>query len=206
MPLHWNANSNLVWTTAIPGQGWASPIVWGDRVFVTTATENGTRCHVLCLDRRTGRIAWDNEVFQQVPRRKEGKNSYATPTPATDGKRVYAVFADGSIVALTTAGSLVWTNREVRYYSRHGLGASPILHNGLVILNFGPGDPSFLIAMDAASGKTEWKVELMPRMPAGGRAQMPAPISCRSPTPPPRNPPARRGSRPRPTHTAVNAA
>src|SRR5437867_6283817 len=118
LPLHWSANSNLVWKTPIPGQGWSSPIVWADRVFVTTATENGTRCHVLCLDRRTGRIACDNEVFQQVPRRKEGKNSYATPTPATDGKRVYAVFADGSIVALTTAGSLVWTNREVRYYSR----------------------------------------------------------------------------------------
>src|SRR5262245_60248845 len=98
LPVHWAAESNVVWKAAVPGEGWSSPIVWGDKVFVTSATDRGTKCHVVCLDRKSGKVVWDKEVFEQVPVRKEGKNSYATPTPVTDGKRVYAVFGDGSAV------------------------------------------------------------------------------------------------------------
>jgi outer membrane protein assembly factor BamB len=180
LPLRWSAESNVVWKTAIAGQGWSSPIVWGDQVFITSAQEGGTKCYVLCLRRQSGAILWDKEVFEQVPRRKEGKNSYATPTPATDGEQVYAVFADGSIVALTTGGSVVWTNREVQYYSRHGLGASPILHAGLLIMAFDgsnpvsaagdypnntpeerlgwqiPWDKAQLVALDVKTGKRVW--------------------------------------------------
>src|SRR5688572_18486433 len=126
LPQNWSTDSNIVWKTAVPGEGWSSPIVWNDKIFVTSATDRGTKCHVLCLDRKSGKILWDKEVFEQVPLRKEGKNSYATPTPVTEGQRVYAVFGDGSVVALTFEGGLVWTNREVQFYSRHGLGSSPI--------------------------------------------------------------------------------
>ena len=94
LPLKWSVAENVVWKTEIPGQGWSSPIVWGDRVFVTSATDNGTKCRVLCLDRKSGKISWNKEVFEQVPRRKEGKNSYATPTPVTDGQHVFAVFGE----------------------------------------------------------------------------------------------------------------
>src|SRR5437762_9671285 len=107
VPLHWGAESNVVWKTAIPGEGWSSPIVWKDRVIVTSATEDGTKCHVIAVHRTSGKVVWDKEVFQQVPLRKEGKNSYATSTPVTDGKRVYAVFGDGSIAALTLDGEVV---------------------------------------------------------------------------------------------------
>jgi outer membrane protein assembly factor BamB len=178
--LHWSTSSNVVWKTAIPGEGWSSPIVWGDRVFVTTATQNGTRCHVLCFDRVSGRVFWDKEVFEQVPLRKEGKNSYATPTPCTDGERVYAVFGDGSAVALAFDGSVIWTNREAQYYSRHGLGTSPILYGGLLIMPYDgsnrvtaagqypnntpeerlgwqiPWDKSFIAALDVKSGQRVW--------------------------------------------------
>ncbi len=136
LPLSWSAMSNIVWKAPVPGEGWSSPIVWAERLFVTTATENGTKCHVLCLDRKTGQTVWDREVFEQVPLRKEGKNSYATPTPCTDGERVYAVFGDGSAVALDFEGRVLWRNREVQHYSRHGLGASPILHEGLLIMAY----------------------------------------------------------------------
>src|SRR5687767_15833784 len=61
LPLRWSAESNVVWKTAIPGQGWSSPIVWGDRVFVTSATDNGTSCRVMSLDRNSGTILWNNE-------------------------------------------------------------------------------------------------------------------------------------------------
>ena len=180
LPLHWSATSNVTWKTEIPGEAWSSPIVWDDRVFVTTATQNGAKCHVLCIDRLSGKILWNKEVFEQVTLRKEGKNSYATSTPCTDGERVYAVFGDGSMVAVTFGGDIVWTNREVQFYSRHGLGASPILHRGLLIMPFDgsnrintpgqypnntpeerlgwqlPWDKSFIAAVDVKTGKRVW--------------------------------------------------
>jgi outer membrane protein assembly factor BamB len=180
LPVSWTAQSNVVWKAEIPGEGWSSPIVWGDRVFVTSATQSGAKCHVLCLDRKDGKVLWDKEIFEQVPLRKEGKNSYATPTPSTDGQRVYAAFGDGSIAALKFDGAIVWTNREVNFYSRHGLGASPILYEGKLIMPFDgsnrvkeagkwpenppeerlgwqiPWDKSFIAALDVNTGKRVW--------------------------------------------------
>lgn len=180
LPLFWNTTSNVVWKAAIPGEGWSSPIVWGRKVFVTTATDNHTRCRVLCLDRDSGRLLWDTPVFEIVPLRKESKNSYATPTPVADGRRVYAVFGDGSMAALDYNGGVVWTNREVAFYSRHGLGASPVLHDGLLIMPYDgsnrvlkagtwpntsdeerlgwqiPWDKAFIAAVDARTGRRVW--------------------------------------------------
>src|SRR5436190_1702983 len=136
LPMRWSSHSNLVWQTAIPGEGWSSPIIWNDKIFITCATEQGTMCRVIAVDRKSGKVIWNKDVFEQVPLRKEGKNSYATPTPVTDGKRVYAVFGDGSVAALTLEGHIVWTNRDVQFYSRHGLGASPIVHGDLLIMPY----------------------------------------------------------------------
>jgi outer membrane protein assembly factor BamB len=180
LPMHWTTESNVVWKTPIPGEGWSSPIVWKDKVFLTAATERGTKCHVVALDRKSGKILWDKEVFEQTPLRKEGKNSYATPTPVTDGNRVYAVFGDGGVAALTLDGAVAWTNREVQFYSRHGLGASPIVHDDLLIMPYDgsnrigtpgawpnntaeerlgwqiPWDKSFVAALDVKTGKRVW--------------------------------------------------
>jgi outer membrane protein assembly factor BamB len=180
LPLHWNAESNIVWKTAIPGEGWSSPIIWSGRVFLTATTEDGTQCHVICVDRASGKIAWDKQVLEQVPLRKETKNSHATPTPVTDGERVYAVFSDGSIVALDMEGSLLWINRDVKHYSRHGLGASPILYRNLLIMPYDgsnrvaapgnwpnntaeerlgwqiPWDKAEIVALDVKTGKRVW--------------------------------------------------
>ena len=107
LPLRWNASENVAWKTPIPGDAWSSPIVWGDRVFLTTATENGASCRVLSLDRRTGAVLWNKEVFRQTPGHRNNRNSYATPTPCTDGERVYAVFGDGSFAALDFGGKIL---------------------------------------------------------------------------------------------------
>jgi outer membrane protein assembly factor BamB len=171
LPLSWSETKNVAWKTPIPGESWSSPVVWEDHVFLTTATEEGRSCRVLALDRKSGRVLWDKEVFQQEPRRKEDRNSYATPTPATDGKRVYACFGDGSFAALDFSGNVVWTNRDYPFYSQHGLGTSPILHGGLLIMardgssdgedkKLGwqtPWDQSFVLALDADTGKERWK-------------------------------------------------
>jgi outer membrane protein assembly factor BamB len=171
LPLHWSSTSNVVWKTEIPGESWSSPITWGKYIFLTTATDNGQTCRVLSLNAGTGAILWNKEVFQQVPRRKEGRNSYASPTPATDGERVYACFGDGSFVALNFAGDVVWTNRDYTFYGQHGLGSSPILFNDLLIMardgssegedkKLGwqkPWDQSYLLALDIKTGKERWK-------------------------------------------------
>ena len=171
VPLHWSSTSNVLWKTPIPGESWSSPIVWGDRIFVTTATDNGESCRVLSLDRQSGQVLWSKEVLRQVPRHKQARNTYATSTPATDGERVYACFGDGSFVALSFGGEVVWTNRVYTFYGEHGLGSSPILHRGLLIMardgsNEGedkklgwqkPWDQSYVIALDAKTGKERWK-------------------------------------------------
>ena len=171
VPLHWSNSSNVLWRTAIPGESWSSPIVWGERVFVTSATENGQSCRVLSLDLKSGTVLWNKETFQQVPRHKQARNTFATPTPATDGERVYACFGDGSFAALNFSGDVVWTNRDYPFYGEHGLGTSPILHGGLLIMardgssegedkKLGwqkPWDQSYVIALDAKTGQERWK-------------------------------------------------
>ncbi|HMJ92272.1 MAG TPA: PQQ-binding-like beta-propeller repeat protein, partial [Candidatus Acidoferrum sp.] len=180
LPMEWSVEKNIAWKTPIPGDGWSSPIVWDDRVFVTSTTDNGTRCHVICVDTKSGKILWATQVFEQFVRRKENKNSHATPTPVTDGKKVYATFGDGSIVAVTFDGAVAWTNREVKFYSRHGLGSSPIVHEELVIQPYDgsqpveaagnypqvstdertgwqlPWDKSFIAALNTKTGKRVW--------------------------------------------------
>lgn len=171
LPLRFSADENIRWKTPIPGEGWSSPIVSGDHVFVTSATDDGASCRVIALDRTSGRVLWNREVFRQKLLRKENRNSYATPTPVTDGKHVFAVFGDGSIAAVDFDGDPVWINRDFPFYGQHGLGASPILYKDLLIMprdgssdgpdeKLGwqtPWDRSFLLALDKKTGKTRWK-------------------------------------------------
>lgn len=171
VPLKWTTTENIAWKAPLPGQSWSSPIVWQDTIFLTTATDEGKSCRVLALDRRTGNVLWNQEAFQQSPGHKEGRNTYATPTPATDGQRVYACFFDGSFAALDFAGRLLWTNRSYPFYSQHGLGTSPILYGNLIIMardgssqgedkGLGwqkPWDQAFIIALDVRTGKECWK-------------------------------------------------
>ncbi|HVJ81953.1 MAG TPA: PQQ-binding-like beta-propeller repeat protein [Planctomycetia bacterium] len=172
-PLEWSSSKNIAWKTEIPGDAWSSPIVWGDRAFVTTATDGGKSCRIVALDFKSGAILWNKEVFRQSLKRKEGRNTYATPTPATDGERVYACFGDGSFAATTFAGEIAWTNRDYPFYSQHGLGSSLVLHDGLLLMardgsSEGPDkgvgwqtpwDQAYVVALDAKTGKERWKTK-----------------------------------------------
>ena len=171
LPLKWSQQENIRWKAPIPGDAWSTPIIWGDRVFLTTATDKGESCRIISLETKTGKLLWDKEVFRQKPRKKETRNSYATPSPVTDGERVYAVFSDGSFVAVNFAGETVWTNRDHPFYSQHGLGASPVLSDGVLIMTMDassegedklvgwqtPWDKSYMLALDAKTGKVRWK-------------------------------------------------
>ena len=172
LPVRWGKNDNVLWKSEISGIGWSSPIVWEKHVFLTAARDNGTSCHVISVDRDGGKVLWDVEVFQQTPGRKEGRNSYATPTPVTDGRCVYAFFGGGGAVALDFDGKIVWANTENSFYSQHGLGASPILYNDLLLMPWDPSieggpeprigwqipwDKSFVRALDKNTGKERYR-------------------------------------------------
>ncbi len=171
LPVAWGPEENVAWKTEIPGVAWSSPIVWGDRIFLTTATDEGKECRVLAVDRNTGNILWDKLVFTQEPRFKHEKNTHATSTPTTDGRAVYAVFSSGGFVALDFDGNILWTNRDLHFYSQHGFGASPILYDDLLITPINPSnteepkrlgwqipwDQSYLLALDKNTGKERWR-------------------------------------------------
>jgi len=176
LPLRWSDREGVKWKTEIPGEAHSSPIVWEDRIFLTTATDGGKSCRVLCFSATDGALLWNTEVFMQETARKESRNTYATPTPVTDGRRVYAVFGGGGIVAVDFTGKVAWTFREFRFYSRHGLGASPVLEDGLLVMPWDgstdpdkegadkervgwqlPWDRSFVFALKTDDGKLAWK-------------------------------------------------
>jgi outer membrane protein assembly factor BamB len=172
LPLEWGAESGVAWRTPIPGKGWSSPIVHGERVFVTTATEEGRSFRLLSLDRDTGEVVWDLEVFQQeLESKMRSANSHATPTPVTDGRHTYVLAFDGSIAAVADDGTIAWTNRDYPFFSQHGLAVSPRLFGDLLVVPFDwssrgedelvgfqkPWDQSFLVALDKNTGSLVWR-------------------------------------------------
>ena len=171
VPLKWSATANIAWKTPVPGEGWSSPIVFDDRVFLTAATDGGASYRLLCLDRLTGSVLWNKQVLRQKPGHKSSLNSYASSTPVTDGRRVYVLAFDGSLAAVSTEGRVIWTCRDFEYYSEHGLAVSPILHGDLLIVAFDgsssgpvrklgwqkPWDQAVILALDKDTGKMRWK-------------------------------------------------
>ena len=171
VPVEWSQTSNIAWKTPVPGEGWSSPIVFEDSIFVTTATDGGVSFRLLRIERKKGTILWDKEIFRQKAGHKQQFNSYASSTPVTDGQKVFVVAADGSIAAVSMEGNVVWTNRDVDFYSEHGLAVSPILYEDLLIVAFDgsssgsdpklgwqkPWDQAVIKALDKNTGKVRWE-------------------------------------------------
>ena len=158
IPLEWSETRNIVWKTPVPGTGWSSPIVAGDKVWLTTATErDGRSLRLLAYDRATGREVINVEVFRISnfvgisP-----KNTRASPSPIVEGDRVYVHYGAEGTAALTTAGKVVWKNR-FQYESQHGSGGSPALYGDLLIISCDGADQAFVVALDKATGKVRWR-------------------------------------------------
>ncbi len=166
LPVTWSRTEGVVWKVSVPGSGHSSPIVWDDRIFLTTCIEKELKRELLCIGRADGKILWEKTVLTAPLERKNTLNSYATGTPATDGKHIYAAFygsPDIWIVCYDLDGNEVWRKSPGQFTSMHGWGCGPILYKDMVVLNCDQDAPrdqqAFIVALDKATGAERWRVD-----------------------------------------------
>jgi outer membrane protein assembly factor BamB len=160
LPLSFAEGRNVRWKTAIHGRGWSTPVVWGRQVWLTTATEDGRRLSVLCLDRDTGRILLDRVLFEVANPEPLGNdvNSYASPSPVIEEGRVYVHFGSMGTACLDTRTfRTLWTRRDLPCRHYRGPSSSPVLHGNLLLLTFDGADLQYLAALDKRTGRTVWR-------------------------------------------------
>jgi outer membrane protein assembly factor BamB len=164
------------WKVQLPGPGHSSPVVWGDRIFLTAFEREtsilrrlaGTqgRLLVLCLNRKGGRLEWQREVPADDIEKTTSVNKPASPTPATDGTRVYTYFGSVGLAAFNMDGKPAWTRKIGPFPHHMGTGSSPILAGDRIILNVEGDGPSFLYSIDKSTGRVAWRVPRKTRQAA----------------------------------------
>ena len=160
LPVNWSETENVAWKTPIAGRGWSSPAVWGQQIWLTTALDEGKSLRAVCVDRASGQIVHDVEVFaKDNPGNINSKNSHASPTPIVDGERVIVHFGAHGTACLSTAGKVLWRTNELKYNHVHGPGGSPVVWQDLVILSCDGADQQFLVALDKRTGTMRWRTD-----------------------------------------------
>ncbi|HMJ89005.1 MAG TPA: PQQ-binding-like beta-propeller repeat protein [Candidatus Acidoferrum sp.] len=159
VPLTWSETNNVKWKAAIHGRGWASPVIWGKQIWLTTASEDAKQLFALCVDADSGQILRDSKLFDvERPQFHHAFNSPASPTPVIEAGRVYITFGSPGTACLDTeSGKVLWERRDIVCNHYRGAGSSPILHGNLLIMNFDGSDHQFVMALDKDTGKTVWK-------------------------------------------------
>jgi outer membrane protein assembly factor BamB len=161
-PTRWSATENVIWKSDVPGRGHGSPAIWGERIFLPTADEAAQTQCVLCFDRRSGKKLWQTEIHRGGFMRKHSKNSFASPTPACDGERVFMPFIAENgfwLASLDMNGKLVWKKRLGDFQSVHGYGASPVFYKSSVIVIADHAKGSFITALHRRTGEVVWRTE-----------------------------------------------
>lgn len=183
-PVTWSATTNVAWQIEAPGRGWSSPVVWGERVFLTSVVTEGKfedarkglyfggerlkpsqdvhHWMVFCFDFKTGKKLWEKEVHKGVPPSPVHiKNTYASETPVADGERLYAYFGNVGLFCLDLDGKQLWSQSWGSFKTRLGWGtaASPVLYKDQLFIVNDNEEQSFLVALDARTGKQRWRVE-----------------------------------------------
>ncbi|MEX2142233.1 MAG: PQQ-binding-like beta-propeller repeat protein [Pirellulales bacterium] len=156
LPIKWSATENVRWRVPLPGPGNSTPIVSRGRVFVTQAV--GDRRTLMCFDRQDGKLLWQKGVTTKEKEPTHETNPYCGASPVTDGERVIASFASDGLFCYDFAGKELWRRTDLgRQIHIWGGGASPVIHGDLCFLNFGPGETTYLLAVDKRTGDTVWK-------------------------------------------------
>jgi outer membrane protein assembly factor BamB len=161
LPLTWSETENVVWKTPIHDSGWSSPVIWGNQIWLTTATDDGKQSFVLCIDRRNGEILHDLKLFDnEHPEDTRKYNSFASPTPAIEAGRVYVHFGSYGTACLDThTAEVLWTRRDLPCRHWRGPGSSPVIYKNLLIVHYDGYDFQYVVALDKTTGETVWKKE-----------------------------------------------
>ena len=159
LPLKWSETENITWKTPVHGEGWSSPVIWGNQIWMTTAENKGKELYAVCADRRSGKIVHDIKLFDVAePGRKNPLNSYASPTPVIEAGRVYVTFGTYGTACLNTeTGKVIWSRRDINCDHDMGPGTSPIAYGSMLIMAMDGCDVQYVIALDRKTGKTVWK-------------------------------------------------
>jgi outer membrane protein assembly factor BamB len=186
IPESWNIESkaNILWSTEIPGVGHSSPIVWGDRIFLTTAIGYESNWHddsvehtwkIFSIDAETGKILWDQTAYKGLPRAKRHeKSSQANSTPVTDGKYVAAIMGSEGLFVYDFNGKLVW-KKDLGLLnpglasdntSQWGYASSPIIYKNMLIIQIDKHENSYLAAFNVEDGKEIWKTPRPDELPS----------------------------------------
>jgi outer membrane protein assembly factor BamB len=156
LPEKWSTTENVKWRTELPEPGNSTPIVWGDRVFVTQAV--GDRRTVMCFNRQDGKLLWQSGVTTKEKEPTHGTNPYCSASAVTDGERVIVSFASDGLFCYDFSGKELWQRTDLgRQIHIWGNAASPVIHGDICFLNFGPGEITYLLAVDKKTGRTIWK-------------------------------------------------
>jgi outer membrane protein assembly factor BamB len=178
VPIQWNAadgkSENIAWKVATPGYGHSSPIVLGERIFLTACIEAENRRVLLCYDRATGKPLWQRDVVAAPLEFKHGLNSFASSTPTADAEHVYVTFLEPDdsgkgksdatpghmvVAAFDHEGNQKWLVRPGRFSSRHGYCSCPVLYKDLVIVNGDHDGDAYIVALRRGTGETVWKID-----------------------------------------------
>jgi outer membrane protein assembly factor BamB len=163
-PVNWGSDKNVSWKTPISGQGWSSPVLLKNQLFLTSAIQQKDHydLNVLCVNAADGKIVWEKTAFQsdiKSAERLHKKNSKASPTPVTDGERVYFHFGHLGTCAYDLKGEQVWKTTDYTYDPQHGNGGSPILVDDKLVFSCDGNDKQILVALHTKTGKEAWKTD-----------------------------------------------
>ncbi len=159
LPIKWSETENIRWKTPVPGKAWSSPVVWGDRVWLTNATADGKELSALAVDLAGGKVLLNIKVFEIAkPAFCIPTNSYASSTPCIEEGRVYVHFGSAGTACLDTAtGKVLWARQDLPCNHWRGPASSPILYRDLLIVHFDGYDQQYVVALDKKTGKTVWR-------------------------------------------------
>jgi outer membrane protein assembly factor BamB len=161
LPIRWSERENVAWKTAIPGKAWSSPVIWGDRIWLTTAPEDGKELLAICVDKNSGKVLLNKPLHQVAsPQYCIPFNSYASPSPVIEEGRVYVSFGSPYNACLDSrTGEVIWERTDFVCNHFRAAGSSPLLHGNLLFLHFDGSDRQYVVAMDKRTGKTVWKTD-----------------------------------------------
>lgn len=157
LPVRWSTTENIRWKVALPDRGNSTPVVWGDKVFLTQAIEAKNERTLMCFARADGKLLWQKSVTYVAKEKTHEANPYCSASPSTDGERVIVCHGSAGVFCYDFDGKEIWKRDLGKQDFGWGSGSSPVLHGDVCILYFGPGPGARLLGLDKQTGKTLWE-------------------------------------------------